>query len=1665
MSFQIGFKKRGKPAKKDTEQRDKLQQVIDKVDVEKLVDLFEENPQLLAAIAPKTDSDSGSGSEEEFGGFVSANATIVGHNMDAIEEDDVNQGQHKQPEIQQNQDDGSSSGSQTKKAEDEPPAWMRAWMEDMSNRMEKMEKSKKSQQKVETWSSDEEIQVKNKGKGKGKSSEQKFHPKLASTGVIDLGNIPKQYVREEGHKEDICDAIESAAMEAYNNDRGHYGPPPAFGWGRGNMSTREPPKIDLNTTGSQFEAWMRQWEAHLNSCTNDVHPLKVRAFLKAQLDKAMTVGLSSWVYSQANLKDARPSEIIQAVKNRVFDRASVLTMAYKTLMRMQGDKEPIENVVMENNEVIRHFLAVYDNAENALGVLFLLIRCRTLQIRQRLLQDQEKSYDQLVQVAKNFEAQQGHAKDLYNIATSTIQQTHQTEQNEANVVHRNQGKNCGKSRGRSQSNWNRSRSRSKNPNCGWCGTANNRHPKEQCPARDKTCGKCKKIGHFTKVCRSRDRSQSLPDQQRGRSTEARSGPNSRNWQQGNEVETQSNELNIGMLEMDSRGSEEIEQTKTAQANTVQLKPKKNKKADNTIIPLSTVTAHLSDSSGHQTEVQALPDTGANVNIMPIETAKKFKYNKQDAKGPKCANGAQLHVVGEVITDVIVNDVMITDVKWHVADAHRLILSRKLIQQLGLIPSEFPFVQANNLENGNKTEEQNNTQMGSSTAPQNIVVCNDDEVNRIASKYPEVFCGKVTMMKGQPATIELSPDATPTSIGHFRTISDAYLQPLKKELDTQVEAGIIEKLENKPEAAKYWLHPIVVVPKKGTQDIRLCVDFRKLNKFCLRPVNPQKTPLETVRSLPKGEKYFAVCDALKGYHQVPLDEESKLKTAFYTPFGIYVYRSLPMGYAASQDIFTDRFGNAVDDLVQARVTEDCLITATDRQMFLKRIENFFKRCKEAGIVLNHKKVQIGSEVVFGGFKLNEEGYCLDPSLHDAIRKFPTPTNLTELRSFLGLINQTTSFTDKIAELASPLKELLKKKVDFVWTPEHQEAFEKARKELAEVKNLAYFDHRRPTKLFTDASRLNGLGFVVKQLQEDHTWRTVQAGSRFLTSAETRYAMVELELLAIAWACKKAAPFLEGIKFLILTDHKPLLPILNDYSLAEIENKRLQRLRMKLNGLRYEAHWVQGKENVEADALSRAPACQPTPEDEIDEEEIAELKTSKEAIAVLSCIEVNNEWIQPECPEFEACMVDQMAEEIRIAGEKDEDYRIVKGWLSQKYPPPRTAIEPQVDPYYRELERFSIDDNGLLCYEDRVVVPKPLRARYLDYLVNLHASPEKMKSRARKSIWWPFMANDISHKWRTCETCVERSPSVKKEPTKPRAPTSYPFQVVHMDLASYSGHQFLITVDQFSGWPVVKHLGKDAPTSRITQCLLQMFEQFGLPENIFSDGGPQFTSFEFQEFCDKWQISHETSSPHHPQSNGIAENAVKAMKKLLHCTYDPKTGSVLNDEWVKAIMLYKNTPWGPSKLSPSEVLFGRILRDGVVAKFEEYLPKHQEAVKKRRDEVQRYIDGIQKLRSQQKPLQKGEPVFVQDPQTKRWTLKGVIIGPGKNEREYMVQMQNGGRWRRNRKFLKRQGVAVKATQPSVDNTASGDRKVRFSDEEPRRSTRVRHQPDRFQAGSRK
>ena len=244
--------------------------------------------------------------------------------------------------------------------------------------------------------------------------------------------------------------------------------------------------------------------------------------------------------------------------------------------------------------------------------------------------------------------------------------------------------------------------------------------------------------------------------------------------------------------------------------------------------------------------------------------------------------------------------------------------------------------------------------------------------------------------------------------------------------------------------------------------------------------------------------------------------------------------------------------------------------------------------EKNIALNIDKCKFAqTQVTFAGFQLSAKGYKIDESITEAIAKYPTPQNRTDLRSFIGLVNQLSTSTNAVATLLAPLRPLLSTKNDFVWSESYGEAFSVAKRSLTTPPVLSFFDITKPTRLSTDASR-QGLGFILQQ-KTSGEWLLVQAGSRFLSDAESRYATIELELLAVTWAVTKCKVFLAGLQhFYISTDHNPLIPILNSRRLNEIENPRLQRLKSRLMAYQFTAQWVKGCTNDAPDALSRKSA---------------------------------------------------------------------------------------------------------------------------------------------------------------------------------------------------------------------------------------------------------------------------------------------------------------------------------------------------------------------------------------------------------------------------------------------------------------------------------------------
>ena len=208
--------------------------------------------------------------------------------------------------------------------------------------------------------------------------------------------------------------------------------------------------------------------------------------------------------------------------------------------------------------------------------------------------------------------------------------------------------------------------------------------------------------------------------------------------------------------------------------------------------------------------------------------------------------------------------------------------------------------------------------------------------------------------------------------------------------------------------------------------------------------------------------------------------------------------------------------------------------------------------------------------------------IDSSITEALANFPTPTNRTDLLSFFGLVNHLSSSTDTVAQLLLLLHPLLNIKHEFVRLAEHDQAFARVKEHLIDIPTLSYFNTTKPIQLCTDASR-QGVEFVLQQQSDTGQWTLVQAGSRFLSLAESRYAVIELELLVVTWSVIKCKMFLSGLQhFQVVTDHSPLVPILNTHHLDEIKNPCLQRLHTKLIVYNFMAVWCKGSPNSAPDA---------------------------------------------------------------------------------------------------------------------------------------------------------------------------------------------------------------------------------------------------------------------------------------------------------------------------------------------------------------------------------------------------------------------------------------------------------------------------------------------------
>ena len=876
------------------------------------------------------------------------------------------------------------------------------------------------------------------------------------------------------------------------------------------------------------------------------------------------------------------------------------------------------------------------------------------------------------------------------------------------------------------------------------------------------------------------------------------------------------------------------------------------------------------------------------------------------------------------------------------------------------------------------------------------------------------------MEGPPIEIHIDPDATPKTCHTPANIPIHWHQQVYEDLLRDEALGVIERVPYGEPVT--WCHRMVVT-RKHDGSPRRTVDLSPLNKYCMRETFATESPFHLARRVPR-DTWKTVTDAWNGFHSVPLRDSDRHLTTFITPFGLWRYTRAPQGFLSSGDGYNRRFDAVLMEFERKeRCVDDTVHYDSNLEDHWWRTIDFLTRVGQAGIVLNPDKFQFAQQTVdFAGFRISSSSIEPLPKYIDAIRDFPTPTSTTDVRSWFGLVNQVANY-NQLRELMAPFKPFLSPRHKFAWCQELEEAFQASKTMIIAAirEGVEIFDVHKRTCLRPDWS-CKGIGYFLLQQHCDcrsnspdccpNGWRITLAGSRFLSSAEQRYAAIEGEALAVAWGLEQTRYFTHGCDDLVVvTDHKPLVKLFGDRTLDEITNCRLFRLKQRTLPWRFTIQHSPGKSNHAADATSRHPSpssnidCLSAP-DILESTFMAAIERDAHSMTTLSWSRLAQETAADTSMAHLVLLIER--------GITEEDKN-----------------DPSIAPFW-PIRDFLYTEDGVILYKDRVVVPPSLQNKVLQYLHAAHQGTSSMEQRARGIVYWPGMSKDIQDTRNSCSDCNRNAPSQAATPPVISTPPATPFEAVFADFFEYSGRHYLAVGDRLSGWVEVF---SSTPSSDVAGAaglirhLRTLFSTFGVPEELSSDGGPEFTASLTKDFLRRWGVHHRISSAYFPQSNGRAEVAVKAAKRLLMSNTGP-TGQLDHDRFLCAMLQLRNTPDPDCDVSPAQIIFGHPLRDAFsfTNRLEKFKNPHirplwtQAWATKEQALRVRMTHTLEKLGAHSRTLQRlaiGDRVFIQNQHGRhptKWDRSGTVMEALDHD-QYWVKVDGSGRLTlRNRRFLR-------------------------------------------------
>ena len=849
-----------------------------------------------------------------------------------------------------------------------------------------------------------------------------------------------------------------------------------------------------------------------------------------------------------------------------------------------------------------------------------------------------------------------------------------------------------------------------------------------------------------------------------------------------------------------------------------------------------------------------------------------------------------------------------------------------------------------------------------------------------SDFEDVFsaekAGELPVFKTGDHSIDLVEGGEP-SFGPLYNLSNTELAVLRRYLDDALAKGWIRHSLS-PAGA-----PILFVPKTDG-GLRLCVDYRALNKITVKNRHPLPLISETLDRL-VGSKLFTKLDLKDAYHRIRIKRGDEWKTAFRTRYGHFEYLVMPFGLTNAPATFQAYINKALVGLVDITCVvylDDILIFSDTHANHLRAVREVLSRLRQHELYVSLQKCAFStSQVEFLGFIISEAGVSMDKGRVKAIEEWPRPQTFRDVQSFLGFTNFYRRFIHRYSNISAPLTDLLKGSKDgrklgnLIWKAREELAFRFLKATFTKAPLLRHYDPAKPLRLETDASAFAIAG-ILSQLFEDSLWHPIAFWSRKLNAAESHYETHDQELLAIVVAFKHWRHYCEGHSLLIevLTDHNNLRGFMSVKSLTG----RRARWAVELAAFDFEIKHRAGKYNPADGPSRRADYARET------QAVNTLLPSLQRKLSLISSISVRgrntrdtNQRLREPRPKDETLVsncLEKHTISIRSAMASPLDpatgtvgckqlvpryvvRAITTGETAYSSPPvdlrelilslqqgddfvksKRIAIEKQGNTRAGSAKAWSFDAAGTLRYDGALYVPDDkavkaeiLRRNHDDPLAG-HFGQAKTLQLASRKYFWKEMAKEIKSYVKSCDIC-QRTKVLRHRPYGEMVALPLPdrpWKEISMDFITglppsvrYDGvyDAIFVVVDRYTKFARYLPTRKDTSAVDMAELFLTtIVTSYGMPSGIVSDRDPRFTSAFWTELCFVLHSKRRLSTSFHPQTDGQTERQNQTLQQYLRIFVTEQ-----QENWAKLLPLaefaYNNSPLASrNQKSPFELLMG-------------------------------------------------------------------------------------------------------------------------------------------------